>query len=306
VTGVSYKVNHNGCITTVTDLRGNTHQGDTVTVYFTLSNGPDEITLVSYNAPGATFDANVASQQTIFDIDSQVFNNGPHSLTVTIPSNYYQIDFVRCEAIDHFGPAGSNIFYSAQNRLIGADNAGTHSDVDDMAATTNFWAHLGQSLIRAFDKTGNSPYPTDLGNWLASTFPNVYGSGGSYNLAGKTNAQVASMFLSFYNDQAHHKTDASMMATALNVYASTASLGGDAAGAYGFDVTDAGLGAASFNVGNNGAAFNVANNSTMTVMQLLLAANAKSSHDVLYNGVTSMLTMAYNMFESINNSGGIS
>jgi hypothetical protein len=111
--------------------------------------------------------------------------------------------------------------------------------------------------------------------------------------------------MSFYNDPSHHRTDASMMATALNVYASTASLGGDASPAYGFNVTAAGLGACTFNVANNGGAFNVSNNTIVSVWQLLQAANSKSSRDVLYNGVSSMLTMAYNMFETVNNSGGI-
>ena len=39
---------------------------------------------------------------------------------------------------------------------------------------------------------------------------------------------------------------------------------------------------------------------------MLKAANAKSSKDVLYNGASSMLTMAYNMFETVNSAGGIS
>jgi hypothetical protein len=302
---VSFKVT-SGCNTvTVKDLRGHTHQGDTVTATFTVGSGGGRVTLVTYDAPGATFVADEAGQQVIYDLASQVFTPGVHTLTVHIPDNYYQIDFVTCAAIDHFGPAGSNIFYSAQGRLISADNAGTHSDVDDMAATTRFWANLGQSLIKGFDKSGGNSNPTDLGNWLASNFPNVYGPGGSYNMTGKSNSAVAQLFLTFYKNS-RYRTDASMLATALNVYASTNALGGAQAVAYGFAPTDDGLGAAEFNVGNNGAAFGVGNNATVTVWQMLKAANGKSSRDVLYNGVTSMLTMAYNMFETVNNAGGIS
>ena len=40
-----------------------------------------------------------------------------------IPHSYYQVDFVIGSAIEPFGPAGSNIFYSAQNRLVSYDNA---------------------------------------------------------------------------------------------------------------------------------------------------------------------------------------
>jgi hypothetical protein len=307
ITNVSFRITScNGTTQTVTDLRGHTHQGDTVTVTFTLSGAGDEVTLVSYDAPTSTFDSNLAGQQSIYEVASQFFGPGVHTLTVHIPNNYFQIDFVKCEAIDHFGPSGSNIFYSAQGRLISADNAGTHSDVDDMAATTAFWGHLGQSLIKSFNLTSVDPSPTQLGNWLATNFSNVYGPGGAYNTTNKSNSAVASMFMTFYKDMTHHKTDAAMLATALNVYASTNGLGGGDADNYGFAPTDAGLAAATFNVGNNGAAFNVANNSTLSVWQLLQAANSKSSNDVLYNGVSSMLTMAYNMFEMINNSGGIS
>jgi hypothetical protein len=59
-----------------------------------------------------------------------------------------------------------------------------------------------------------------------------------------------------------------VLATALNVYATTSSLGGTAAVVYGFHVSPAGLGACSFNVGLDGAAFGVANDATLTVLGL--------------------------------------
>src|SRR5205823_8283199 len=49
---------------------------------------------------------------------------GQHSLTVTIPAGFYQVDFVLGQSINHFGPAGSNIFYTPQGRLLSADNGG--------------------------------------------------------------------------------------------------------------------------------------------------------------------------------------
>lgn len=126
--------------TTVSDLRGNTHQGDTVQVNFTVAAGalPHAFTLVSYTAPGSSFDANTASQQTIFDLDTGTFGPGSHSLLVTIPNCFYQIDFVCGYAIDHLGPAGSNIFYSAQNRLFSADNGGTVSCNSQKASFSGF------------------------------------------------------------------------------------------------------------------------------------------------------------------------
>lgn len=51
----------------------------------------------------------------------------------------------------------------------------------------------------------------------------------------------------------------------------------------GFEVTAAGAGSAKFNVGNNGAAFGVANNTTLTVLDLLRAVNARTRNGLLYD-----------------------
>ncbi len=305
VANVSFLINGT---TTVTNLRGATHQGDTVKAKFTVTGSTAvRLSFVTYNAPDPVFNADDASEQTVYQLVTGLFSPGANSMTVTIPSNYYQIDFVCGYAIDQLGPAGSNIFYSAQSRLISADNGGLHSDTDDEAATTCFWANLGQSLIKSF---GGCESSTALGNWLATTYPKMYGAScpnSANNLTNDSNTVVAALFKTFYTSKTHSGADAQVMATALNVYASTLSLGGTAAEApqYGFDATAAGLGAAEFNVGNNGQAFNVANNSTLTVSQMLAVANTKSSNDVLYNNVTSLLVMAYNMFSQINGSGGI-
>jgi hypothetical protein len=113
----------------VGDLRGATHEGDTVQVSFTVTAGasPQLLTFVSYTAPSANFDPNTASKQKIFDTESGAFGPGSYTLSVTIPHSYFQVDFVAGSAIDQLGPAGSNIFYSSQNRLISSDNGGLHS-----------------------------------------------------------------------------------------------------------------------------------------------------------------------------------
>jgi hypothetical protein len=111
--------------TKVTDLRGNVHQGDTVQAFFTVRRGETaQVTLVSYTALGATFDPTTAGQQAISDVQSGTFGPGTHSLTVQVPNQFFQVDFVLGAAIDHFGPAGSKIFYTPQHRLISADNGG--------------------------------------------------------------------------------------------------------------------------------------------------------------------------------------
>lgn len=137
VTNVQFSINNTKY---VSDLRGNTDQGDVVTVTFTIpaGQGPERFTLVSYTAPSGVWDANVASQQMIFDVETGMFGPGTHTMTVTIPNCYYQIDFVCGYAIDQLGPVGSNIFYSAQKRLISADNDGNKACVDDAASLSGF------------------------------------------------------------------------------------------------------------------------------------------------------------------------
>jgi hypothetical protein len=120
---------------TVTDLSGNTQQGDTVTATFTVSAGmTDQLTLVSYYAPGSTYSDATAYQQVIYQQATGTFAPGTHTLTVTIPCDYYQIDFVCGPAInelepnqnnDVYGPDSANILYHAEGRFISSDNDGT-------------------------------------------------------------------------------------------------------------------------------------------------------------------------------------
>jgi hypothetical protein len=131
-TSVSYKVTTTAnCSTTVSNLAGNTHQGDTVTVTFTVPSGMnDTLTLVSYIAPGATFSDSTAYKQVIYQQATGTFTPGTHSLTVRVPNSYYQIDFVCGTAIAQlepggYGPDGANILYHAENRFLSADNGGT-------------------------------------------------------------------------------------------------------------------------------------------------------------------------------------
>ena len=67
-----------------------------------------------------------------------------------------------------------------------------------------------------------------------------------------------------------------------------------------------GLGTATFNVGSNGDAFGVANNTTMTVLDLLQAADAQAVNGMLYNGNPTRRNEANNVFGAINDGGGIS
>ena len=162
----------------------------------------------------------------------------------------------------------------------------------------SFWNRdRGQALINSFN--GGASH-TELSTWLASTFANLYGANaGSYNLIGKTNAQVAALFQSLW-DLHHDKLDVQVLATALSVYATTASLGGSQGQLYGFQVTATGLGANSFNVGRDGAAFGVANDATLNVYQLLKAVNQGAVNGVLYNGDAHLCDLAQDLLKRLN------
>ena len=134
ITHISYK--RNGT-TTIYDLSGNVQQGDQITVKFYVTSTV-EASLVSYTAPDPFFDADRASMQVVFDSATGTFSPGWRSLTVDVPDSYFQIDFVCGPIIDRLGPAGSNIFYTPQMRLIDAHNGGTNAPVANASSLAGF------------------------------------------------------------------------------------------------------------------------------------------------------------------------
>jgi hypothetical protein len=134
-------------------------------------------------------------------------------------------------------------------------------------ATIGFWHNKnGKAVMKS---------SAGLGNWLAATFPNLYGG-----LAGKNGDQIHAFFTSGTNGyfgSKGAKFSAQVMATALAVYfgsvantplAQQFGFGGDLAGYV-------------VNVGNFGAAFNVANNTNITVLDALIAVNSHTVGGVI-------------------------
>ena len=175
-----------------------------------------------------------------------------------------------------------------------------------MTATIGFWQNKnGQAILSALN---GGPSAKNLGNWLATNFPNLWGANaGTNNLAGKTNAQVAAFYLTKFNVKGQ-KLDAQMLSVAFATYVTNSTLAGSTlASKYGFIVNTTGTANATINVGSSGAAFGVANNSTVTVWQTLKAADqlsAGGSNDP-YNGNQSLRNMANTVFTAINETGDI-
>jgi hypothetical protein len=169
-------------------------------------------------------------------------------------------------------------------------------------AAIGFWNNKnGQALIKAL----NGGAGTQLGDWLAATLPHLYGANSANSLAGKGNAFVAALFQQDFV-QKGQKLDAQVLATALSVYATNATLDSTGVAAqYGFTVSGDGVGTATFNVGASGDAFGVSNNTTMTVLDLLLAADARAVNGVLYGGNTTLRSEANDVFSALNQAGAI-
>jgi hypothetical protein len=168
---------------------------------------------------------------------------------------------------------------------------------DDQTRTIAVWHYdRGQDLIASFN--GGAGH-TELSTWLATNFANLYGaSAGSHDLTGQTNEQVAAFFQSLFNDH-DDEPDVQVLATALNVYATTASLGGAQGHTYGFRVTAEGLGASSFTIHVRGAPHSF----TLNVYQALQVVNQRAVGGVLFDGDPFLRDLAEDVFQRLNDRG---
>jgi hypothetical protein len=180
--------------------------------------------------------------------------------------------------------------------VVTATTSGTLAKGD--TATIGFWHNKnGQALINSLN---GGPTSTALANWLATNFPYLAGASSSYNMTGKTNADVAALFLTFFNVQGT-KVNAQILAGALAVYVTDTDLAGSAAARYGFNTSSAGTGAKSYNVGSYGSALGLTNNTSYTVLQLLQQVNL-----MVKNGTFNANISAINsIFDGINQTGDI-
>ncbi|MDV6032055.1 MAG: hypothetical protein F9B45_18575 [Phycisphaera sp. RhM] len=179
---------------------------------------------------------------------------------------------------------------------------------DNVTATIGFWHNnRGEGLIRSLNGSAAS---TQLGDWLAATFPNMYGPGAFYDaargddqsmdLTGKTNAQVADVFQ--YLHKRNRKTavvggpvkvDAQVLAVALATYVTSEDLsGGNYAAAYGFTTSADGIGYTNFNVlgtlttqeaSDLGLTSVMDADGNATIIDILLATDTMAAEGLLYD-----------------------
>src|SRR5262249_7078436 len=123
---------------------------------------------------------------------------GTYNVTETQPVGYVQ-------GIDSVGTAGGSLAGTDEflvplaagvhglNYNFGERPANGGAVQHGQTAGIGFWNNKnGQALIKSLN---GGPTSTQLGNWLADTFKNIFGvNAGSNNLAGLTNAQVAAVF----------------------------------------------------------------------------------------------------------------
>jgi len=187
----------------------------------------------------------------------------------------------------HIGTANCSVTVSSTSQTL------AHGDT----ATIGFWHNKnGQALILSLNGGSTS---TALATWLATNYPNLYGASSSNNLTGKTNADVAALFLTFFGVSGA-KTNAQILAGALAIYSTNSTLaGGTYAAGYGFNVSTTGAGAKTYDVGGNGTAIGLTNNQSYTILQLLNAANAAAPLSA------AEATALNSIFDGINTSGDI-
>jgi len=240
---------------------------------------------------------------------------GNYTITESQPAGY--ADGKETMELGNSGTVGDDTFsdidvvtgVDAMNYNFGERPESGEAVTGGQTATIGFWQNKnGQNLLKSLNGDANA---TQLGDWLAATFPNIYGATGA-DLAGKTNEQVATYYRSALfkakkkkGQAGPTKIGAQVMATAFATYVTNSTLAGNSAAQYGFLVTASGVGIATFNIGDSGAAFGVADNTEMTVLDILLATNEQTIDGILYDLDAVLRSMANEVYASINEGGDI-
>jgi hypothetical protein len=244
-----------------------------------VSNVESQIATSGLPAPVLQILSQLTDSATISQITTSLIAQDPNQAAGTFPASLVDPSFVSAEQ-------DAGVLFQSFAPVQPGQSAGI-----------GFWNNPnGQMLIDSFSGGPNS---TALANWLATTFPNLYGSeAAANNLTGNTNAQVAAFYQSLFAASGP-SPGAEVLATALSEYATTSSLGGTVGSNYGVLVTPYGLEGSFYNVGSCGAAFDMANGSDANVSELLQIANQEAVNGVLFDGNASLQNLAGTIFDGI-------
>ncbi len=124
------EVEQNTCpagMAAVSDAHMTVVQGGTATATFTIhaACAAVQMSFVSYSTPWPEFHSDQAELEKLFDSKTEVLGAGLHTMTVSVPNCFYQVDLVQGPVIAQLGPSGTDNYYGAQNRRILAENGGT-------------------------------------------------------------------------------------------------------------------------------------------------------------------------------------
>ncbi|MHC5537608.1 beta strand repeat-containing protein [Singulisphaera rosea] len=132
----------------------------------------------------------------------------------------------------------------------------------------SYWCGTqGQNLIKCLNGSSSC---TNLGNWLASSCPNLFG-----NLKGCSNSYIASYCKTLSTGTTNQKACGQVLATALCAYVTDRDLAGTSGASYGFAITGNGFGSSSWNVGTNGSAIGLTNNRICNIIDLICQVDSQ-------------------------------
>ncbi|HSI37408.1 MAG: SdrD B-like domain-containing protein [Phycisphaerae bacterium] len=170
------------------------------------------------------------------------YTEGSYSFTGLYPGTYRITEVQPADwrdGKDSVGTLGGSLLCNDQFKVVlKCDQDGTKYNFGEigllhgLTGTIGFWANKnGQQMIKLLNADSATLGCSKLlGNWLASNFPNLYGSGAGLNsMAGKTTAQIAARFIQL-KDATGQKLDAQLLAVCFAIYTTTRELNASAAG----------------------------------------------------------------------------
>jgi hypothetical protein len=291
--------------------------------------GENGIANVGLSLTGTDYLGNAVSKTTTTDSNGQfTFGNllpsnaAGYSITESQPAGFLN-GIATAGSLGGVASSNSNVIASIV--IPGCNNNGTGYNFGELGifhgltATIGFWHNQnGQGLLNSFGTTSNG---LSLANWLATTFPSLFGKNApafnvsstiGTNLTGRSNSDVAAYFMSLFGVSGQ-KSYAQVLATAFAVFTTTNSLNTGASGRslaakYGFTLSNTGAGAASYAVPQaDWAAFGITSSggATQSIASLLQLANKYAVKGVLNNNNTTQINETNDVFNAINNQGDI-